>query len=114
MKESPADPQENSGEFDAFCEKGDVKGLYFGHDHNNAFHGDIRGIDVGYARVPGSMCTARDWIEVCAPLRCTGTAACPPKTCATGTGRQKAARAAAFCFLPNHAHQCVRRNFPSS
>lgn len=53
MKESPADPQENSGEFDAFCEKGEVKGLYFGHDHNNAFHGDIRGIDVGYTQGAG-------------------------------------------------------------
>lgn len=53
MKESPADPQENSGEFDAFCEKGDVKGLYFGHDHNNSFHGDINGIDVGYTQGAG-------------------------------------------------------------
>lgn len=50
MRESPADPQENSGEFDAFTEKGEVKGLYFGHDHNNSFHGDIDGIDVGYTQ----------------------------------------------------------------
>lgn len=53
MKESPADPQENSGEFSAFCEKGDVKGLYFGHDHNNSFNGDINGIDVGYTQGAG-------------------------------------------------------------
>lgn len=53
MKESPADPQENSGEFSAFCEKGDVKGLYFGHDHNNSFHGNINGIDVGYTQGAG-------------------------------------------------------------
>lgn len=53
MKESPADPQENSGEFGAFCEKGDVKGLYFGHDHNNSFHGEINGIDVGYTQGAG-------------------------------------------------------------
>jgi len=53
MKESPADPQENSGEFAAFCEKGEVKGLYFGHDHNNSFNGDINGIDVGYTQGAG-------------------------------------------------------------
>ena len=53
MKESPADPQENSGEFDAFCEKGEVKGLYFGHDHNNSFNGDINGVDVGYTQGAG-------------------------------------------------------------
>lgn len=53
MKESPADPQENSGEFSAFCEKGDVKGVYFGHDHNNSFNGEINGIDVGYTQGAG-------------------------------------------------------------
>ena len=53
MKESPADPQVNSGEFSAFCEKGEVKGLYFGHDHNNSFNGDINGIDVGYTQGAG-------------------------------------------------------------
>lgn len=53
MKESPADPQVNGGEFAAFKEKGEVKGLYFGHDHNNSFHGDIDGIDVGYTQGAG-------------------------------------------------------------
>ena len=53
MKESPADPQENSGEFDAFKEKGEVKGVYFGHDHNCSFNGDIDGIDVGYTQGAG-------------------------------------------------------------
>ena len=53
MKESPADPQVNSGEFAAMCEKGDVKGIYFGHDHNNSFNGDINGIDVGYTQGAG-------------------------------------------------------------
>lgn len=53
MRESPADPQENSGEFAAFREKGEVKGLYFGHDHNNSFHGAIDGIDVGYTQGAG-------------------------------------------------------------
>lgn len=53
MKESPADPQENSGEFEAMCEKGDVKGIYFGHDHNNSFNGLINGVDVGYTQGAG-------------------------------------------------------------
>lgn len=53
MKESPADPQFNSGEFSAMCEKGDVKGIYFGHDHNCSYHGDINGVDVGYTQGAG-------------------------------------------------------------
>ena len=48
-----------------------------------------------------------DVLQACPPLVHPGPAL-------SGLGRQKAARAAAFCFLPNHAHQCVRRNFPSS
>lgn len=50
MKESPADPQVNSGEFEAMTEKGEVKGIYFGHDHNCSYHGDIDGVDVGYTQ----------------------------------------------------------------
>ena len=53
MRESPADPQMNSGEFEAMCEKGEVKGIYFGHDHNCSYHGDINGIDVGYTQGAG-------------------------------------------------------------
>ena len=53
MKESPADPMENGGEFAAMAEKGDVKGIYFGHDHNNSFNGKVNGIDVGYTQGAG-------------------------------------------------------------
>lgn len=53
MKESPADPMENSGEFDAMAEKGDVKGIYFGHDHINSFNGKVNGIDLGYTQGAG-------------------------------------------------------------
>ena len=53
MKESPADPMENSGEFDAMAEKGDVVGIYFGHDHINSFNGKVRGIDIGYTQGAG-------------------------------------------------------------
>lgn len=48
MKEYPAVPERNSGEFDALCEKGDIMGLYFGHDHRNCFIGNWRGVDLGY------------------------------------------------------------------
>ncbi len=53
MKESPADPDENSGEFSAFKEKGEVLGVYFGHDHNNSFNGKVDGIDLGYTQGAG-------------------------------------------------------------
>lgn len=53
MKESPADPMENSGEFDAMTEKGDVKGIYFGHDHINSFNGKVKGVDLGYTQGAG-------------------------------------------------------------
>lgn len=53
MKESPAEPQENSGEFSAFKEKGEVLGVYFGHDHNNSFNGKVDGIDLGYTQGAG-------------------------------------------------------------
>ena len=53
MKESPADPMENSGEFAAMAEKGDVVGIYFGHDHINSFNGKVNGIDVGYTQGAG-------------------------------------------------------------
>lgn len=53
MKESPADPMENGGQFDAMAEKGDVKGIYFGHDHINSFNGSVRGIDIGYTQGAG-------------------------------------------------------------
>lgn len=53
MKESPADPMTNSGQFDAMAEKGDVVGIYFGHDHINSFNGKVRGIDLGYTQGAG-------------------------------------------------------------
>lgn len=53
MKESPADPQTNSGELAAFKEKGEVLGVYFGHDHNNSFNGEVDGIDLGYTQGAG-------------------------------------------------------------
>lgn len=53
MKESPADPMTNGGQFDAMTEKGDVAGIYFGHDHINSFNGKVRGVDIGYTQGAG-------------------------------------------------------------
>ncbi|MGN1195226.1 MAG: metallophosphoesterase family protein [Acutalibacteraceae bacterium] len=50
MLESPAAPEINNGEFDAFKEKGDVLGVFVGHDHNNSFVKNVDGIDLGYTQ----------------------------------------------------------------
>lgn len=51
--ETPGTPYENSGEFDALREKGDVVGAFFGHDHNNSFVGEFMGLKMGYAQGVG-------------------------------------------------------------
>ncbi len=53
MGESPAAPFKNSGQVDAFLEKGDVLGLFVGHDHNNSFVANYKGIDLGYTQGAG-------------------------------------------------------------
>lgn len=50
--ESVACPDENTGEFAAIKEKGDVFAMYAGHDHINSFVGKVDGIDLGYC--PGA------------------------------------------------------------
>ncbi|HJX79003.1 metallophosphoesterase family protein [Glutamicibacter sp.] len=42
----------NSGMFTALQERGDVRGVYCGHDHINTFKGDYYGIELGYG--PGT------------------------------------------------------------
>ncbi|MDL2220743.1 hypothetical protein LJC55_03650 [Eubacteriales bacterium OttesenSCG-928-N14] len=51
--ESSSIPDINSGEFDAFSERGDVLGIYVGHDHGNSFVRKYRGIDLGYTQSSG-------------------------------------------------------------
>ena len=46
-------PDENAGLFEAAAEKGDMAGMFFGHDHTNGFHGKVRGIQLGYAPTAG-------------------------------------------------------------
>lgn len=53
MLESPASPDVNTGEFEAMSEKGDVLGIYVGHDHNNSFVVKYKGIDLGYTQGAG-------------------------------------------------------------
>ncbi|MBE6774852.1 MAG: hypothetical protein E7543_01530 [Ruminococcaceae bacterium] len=53
MYESPAVPEINSGEFDAIKEKGDVLGLFVGHDHINSFITKKDGVDLGYCQGAG-------------------------------------------------------------
>ena len=50
MHESPAAPDESTGELDALLEKGDVLGIYVGHDHINSFSLQHRGITLGYTQ----------------------------------------------------------------
>ena len=50
MHESPAAPDINNGEFEAMKEKGDVLGIFFGHDHINSFVKNVEGIDLGYTQ----------------------------------------------------------------
>ncbi len=53
MGESPAVPEINNGEFEALSEKGDVIGVFVGHDHNNSFVKNLNGVDVGYTQGTG-------------------------------------------------------------
>lgn len=53
MGENAASPEIKSEQLDAFAEKHDVLGLYFGHDHNNSFvvkYGKDKTIDLGYTQ----------------------------------------------------------------
>ena len=53
MGESPAVPEINNGEFEAVSEKGDVIGVFVGHDHINSFVKNLKGVDLGYTQGAG-------------------------------------------------------------
>lgn len=53
INEPASVPDVNTGEFDAFCEAGDILGMYVGHDHKNSFMGTYRGIDLGFTPSAG-------------------------------------------------------------
>ncbi len=50
LGEAPAPSHINSGEIDAFLEKGDVKALFAGHNHNNSYVADYKGIALGFTQ----------------------------------------------------------------
>ena len=50
MGENFASIKFDDGFLSALKEKGDVLGLYFGHDHNNSFVINYGGIDLGYTQ----------------------------------------------------------------
>lgn len=50
--ETPSTIHRDNREFSLMQERGDVFGIFFGHDHYNGFVGDVQGIDLGYC--PGA------------------------------------------------------------
>lgn len=51
--EPPSIPNENTGEFDALNEQGDVMAVFVGHDHKNSFVGRYKNIDLGFTQSSG-------------------------------------------------------------
>lgn len=51
--EPPSIPDENTGEFDAISEKGDVIAVFAGHDHKNDFVGKYKNITMGFTPSAG-------------------------------------------------------------
>lgn len=56
LLEPPSVPNENTGEFDALSECGDVKAVFVGHDHKNSFVGRYKNIDLGFTQSCGFNC----------------------------------------------------------
>lgn len=53
LLEPPSIPDENTGEFDALAECGDVLGVFVGHDHKNNFVGRYKNVDLGFTPCAG-------------------------------------------------------------
>lgn len=53
LLEPPSIPDINTGEFETLSEKGDVLGVYVGHDHKNSYVGKVGNIDVGFTQSAG-------------------------------------------------------------
>ena len=53
LLEPPSIPDINTGEFEALKEKGDILGVYVGHDHKNSYVGKYDGIDIGFTQSSG-------------------------------------------------------------
>lgn len=53
LLEPPSIPNENTGEFEAISECGDVKAVFVGHDHKNSFVGRYKNVDLGFTQSSG-------------------------------------------------------------
>lgn len=53
MRENPASPEINNGEFDEIIKHDDIFALYVGHDHINSFSRKLRGVTLGYTQGAG-------------------------------------------------------------
>ena len=53
MNEDPCSPKINTGLFAAFAEAGDVEGVFTGHDHDNDYIAEWKGITLAYGRKTG-------------------------------------------------------------
>ncbi len=53
LLEPPSIPNENTGEFEAVSEKGDVMAVFVGHDHKNSFVGRYKNVDLGFTQSSG-------------------------------------------------------------
>ncbi len=53
MKENPASPEINNGEFEEIINHDDIFALYVGHDHINSFRRKFKGVDLGYTQGAG-------------------------------------------------------------
>lgn len=53
LLEPPSIPDVNTGEFEALKEKGEVLGVYVGHDHKNSYVGKWDGMDIGFTQSSG-------------------------------------------------------------
>ncbi|WP_340026544.1 metallophosphoesterase family protein [Paenibacillus sp. FSL K6-1096] len=56
-------PKVNSGLFAAFVDRGDVKGVFCGHDHVNDFWGELQGIRLHYGRATGYNSYGREGFQ---------------------------------------------------
>ena len=46
LDETPCPPNYSNGQFDAILDRGDVKAMFFGHDHVNSFEISYKGVDL--------------------------------------------------------------------
>jgi len=53
MRENPAVPEINNGEFEEITKYGDIFALYVGHDHINSFSRKLKGVTLGYTQGAG-------------------------------------------------------------